>query len=104
TFDTDGGSAIDPITGDYGDAITAPADPTKEGYTFTGWVDADGNAADIPATMPDEDVALKATWAVNSYKVVYTSDEETFADYDVNYGAAIPVPAVPTKTGYTFGG
>ena len=36
TFDTDGGSTIDPITQDYGTTVTAPNAPTKTGYTFEG--------------------------------------------------------------------
>ena len=57
TFDTDGGSAIEPITQDYGTAIAAPAAPTKTGYTFAGWDRA------IPATMPAENMTIKANWA-----------------------------------------
>ena len=56
TFDTNGGSEIAPITQDYGTAITAPANPTREGYTFIGWDKA------IPATMPAENITLKAKW------------------------------------------
>ena len=56
TFDTNGGSEIAPITQDYGTNITAPADPTREGYTFIGW------DMEIPTTMPAENITLKAKW------------------------------------------
>lgn len=56
TFDTAGGSEIAPITQDYGTNITAPADPTREGYTFIGW------DTEIPTTMPAENITLKAKW------------------------------------------
>lgn len=56
TFDTNGGSEIAPITQDYGTAITVPADPTREGYTFMGW------DTEIPTTMPAENITLKAKW------------------------------------------
>ena len=56
TFDTNGGSEIAPITQDYGTAITAPAHPTREGYTFIGW------DREIPTTMPAENITLKAKW------------------------------------------
>ena len=56
TFDTNGGSEITPVTQDYGTQITAPADPTREGYTFIGW------NMEIPATMPAENITIKAKW------------------------------------------
>ena len=56
TFDTAGGSEIAPITQDYGTHITAPADPTREGYTFIGW------DTEIPKTMPAKNITLKAKW------------------------------------------
>ena len=99
TFDTNGGSIIAPITQDYGTAITAPADPTKTGYTFAGWTPA------IPATMPAENMTIKAKWTVNQYTLTFdTNGGSTIAPITQDYGTAITAPADPTKTGYTFAG
>ena len=97
TFDTDGGSAIDPITQGYGTAITAPADPTREGYTFIGWDKA------IPATMPAGDMTITAQWRINRYTVTFdTNGGSAVAPITQDYGTAITAPADPTREGYTF--
>ena len=99
TFDTDGGSAVVPITQDYGTDITAPAAPTKTGYTFMGWNPA------LPATMPAEDMTLTAQWRINQYTITFDTDGgSAVAPITQDYGTAINAPAAPTKTGYTFMG
>ena len=97
TFDTNGGSEIAPITQDYGTAITAPADPTREGYTFIGW------DREIPATMPAENVTVTAQWEINRYTVTFdTNGGSEIAPITQDYGTAITAPADPTREGYTF--
>ena len=99
TFDTDGGSAIDPITQGYGTTIKAPTAPTKTGYTFAGWDRA------IPATMPAENMTIKANWTVNQYTITFDTDGgSTVAPITQDYGTAITAPEAPTKIGYTFAG
>ena len=97
TFDTVGGSTVASITQDYGTAIAAPADPTREGYTFIGW------DKEIPSTMPAENMIITAKWKVNQYTITFGSNGGSeIAPITQNYGTAIAAPANPTREGYTF--
>ena len=97
TFDTDGGSEIAPITQDYGTAIAAPANPTREGYTFIGW------DKEIPETMPAEDLTVTAQWRINQYTITFDTDGGSeIAPITQDYGTDITASADPTREGYTF--
>ena len=99
TFDTNGGSKIAPITQDYGTAITAPADPTRKGYTFKGW------DKEIPETMPAENITVKAQWEINQYTITFdTNGGSEIAPITQDYGTEITAPDNPTRKGYTFKG
>ena len=97
TFDTNGGSEIEPITQDYGTEITAPEDPTKIGYTFKGW------DKEIPSTMPAESMTIKATWKINQYTITFDTDGGSEIEpITQDFGTEITIPESPSKTGYTF--
>ena len=81
----------------YGDAIELIEEPTKEGYTFSGWSKA-------PETMPAEDVTISGTFTINKYLVTFKIDDEVIASDSLEYGANIVAPEAPEKEGYTFNG
>ena len=80
TWNTDGGSYIEPQMLKYGAAVSAPADPTKVGYTFAGW-------GFVPETMPAAATTVTAQWAnatQASYRSVYWGENLT-GGYDYLY-------------------
>ena len=103
SFDSDGGSEVASITQDYNSSVAAPANPTKTGYTFTGWTPA------VPETMPAENTTCVAQWTVNTHALTWNfnggtpSGSYTEAGDAIAYGTAIEYPTV-AKTGYTFAG
>ena len=99
TFKPENGGQDIVIKQDYGTAITAPANPTKTGYTFAGWDKT------IPTTMPAGNMTITAQWQLNQYTITF-KPENGGQDIVIkqDYGTAITAPANPTKTGYTFAG
>ena len=78
-----------------GEAATAPADPTREGYTFIGW--------DKDFRSVTEDMTITALYQINRYQVRFYDWDNTLLKTDsVDYQSAATAPADPTREGYTF--
>ena len=69
TFKPENGGQDIVIKQDYGTAITAPANPTKTGYTFAGWDKT------IPSTMPAGNMTITAQWTENRVIVIIRPDD-----------------------------
>lgn len=108
SFNSNGGSAVGQIKQDYNTAVTAPANPTKTGYTFDGWYsDAGLTTAYTFTTMPAEDITLYAKWTANKYTVTFDSnggDAPSVANKEVTYDQQYGALATTSRTGYTFKG
>ncbi len=96
TFDSTGGTTVGPITQAFDSAVTAPADPTRTGYSFAGWTPA------VPATMTLSQT-LVASWTANEYTLTFDSTGgSAVLPITQAFDSAVTPPANPTRTGYTF--
>ena len=87
--------AIDTLT--YGSEIILRDEPTKEGYTFSGWSEA-------PETMPANDITISGSFSINTYAITYLIDDRLFAIDSLTYGSEIVLRDEPEKEGYVFSG
>jgi uncharacterized repeat protein (TIGR02543 family) len=82
---------------DEGESAVAPSDPTRTGYTFTGW--------DKEFTAISADTVVTAQYEQNQYTVTFKDyDDTTIASITVGYGETAVAPKSPSRTGYTFKG
>ena len=81
----------------HGGDAEAPADPTRVGYTFTGW--------DKEFTNITADLVVTAQYEINTYTVTFKDwDGTVLKTQEVQYGGDAEAPADPTRVGYTFTG
>ena len=92
-----GDDVIDTKTIVYGEAVTAPEAPAKEGYTFAGW-------QNMPETMPAHDIEVIGSYTVNKYVLTYKVDGEEYKKVEVDFGTTLTPEPNPVKEGYTFSG
>jgi uncharacterized repeat protein (TIGR02543 family) len=108
TFNSDGGTIVENKTVICGQTIGAVAPPTKTGYTFNGWVDADSKKIDLETqTMPKADYMLTATWLPIDYTVNFnvSGGTGTMAALPMSYDVAKNLSANTfKKDGYAFMG
>lgn len=91
------GELYQTVTYDNGADVNAIAEPTKTGYTFSGW-------SEIPSVMPEHDVEVYGTFTANTYNIKYYVDGSLYKTVPFKYGEKTTVLTEPTKDGYVFSG
>ena len=106
TFDSLGGTPVEPITQKYNSIVEEPTAPIKDGYTFAGWyTDRSFNESYSFYRMPSKNITLYAKYDVNTYTVYFeTFGGTTISDIKVKEGYNFLIPDTPKKEGYTFNG
>lgn len=86
TFETNGGSAVNPVTVRHGNAVARPADPTKDKYTFIGWyADPEFTEEYDFATVLEADKTIYAKFELTS-----TPIGDIYVRYDVLHIKQLP--------------
>jgi uncharacterized repeat protein (TIGR02543 family) len=105
-FESNEGTSIASITGNYGEVVSPIVDPTREGYTFNGWY-SDANLtqlSNLPDYIPSQNLTLYAKWTINQYTISFESNGgNPIASINDNYGVNLAIPR-PIKVGHSFEG
>ena len=103
TFDTAGGTQVEPQQLDPGDVVTEPTGVEKDGYVIDGWF-SDGEEWDFD-TPVYEDMTLVANWVSDTSVVNFLLDGGSMpvTSETYRYGESVVLP-IPTKEGYVFTG
>lgn len=106
SFNSNGGTAVTPITQDFGTPVEDPAPPTRLGYEFEGWFQDEAlTIAYSFTTMPGTDMTLYAKWELSEFTITFVSNGGTLVEAIVqDYGTPVSAPEDPTRLGYLFGG
>lgn len=78
---------------EYGAAIVPEAEPTQEGYTFSGW-------SEIPETMPAHDVVVNGSFTINMYNVSIEHNEGgtvVVSATEVEHGGSVTITVIPDE-------
>lgn len=105
TFDTDSVEQIPSIDVKNKESIKLPEIPTKEGYTFIGWVDENNNLI-TKETKINKNTILKAKWIINDVETVTVKYEVdgNMNEFILEKNSQVLIPMPPQKQGYIFSG
>ena len=104
TYKVDGEQYGATETYKVGDNVVIRDNPTKEGYTFSGWTSDDAAFNSSGFKMPARNVTITGTFVANEYNVTYKVDGAEYATDTYKFGADVAIRDIPTKEGYTFSG
>ena len=97
TFIDFDGTVLGAETVAYGGDATAPADPEREGYGFTGW--------DTDFTNVTGDLTVQALYQINVYTVTFVDHDGTVIDeQQIEWGSDATAPTDPAWDEHTFTG
>jgi uncharacterized repeat protein (TIGR02543 family) len=101
TFNTEGGTAIDPLPLKAGDSFVLPV-PEKAGYQFTGWY-TEQNSLFTEKNAVQSNLILFASWEPMEFTIrFYTYDNQLISEVKVKTGDSAQSPDAPLREGYTF--